>query len=142
MTDTPDQSDTGAGELLDQVNAHTYVSLTTYRKNGTPVSTPVWIAREGDRLVVISVDNAGKVKRLARDPRVELRPCDVRGRVADDAPTWTGSASVARDGSSVKEVKRAISQKYVLARLGNGMERVAGRLMRRAPRAGIFITLD
>jgi PPOX class probable F420-dependent enzyme len=127
---------------LDGIAAHQYVSLTTFRRTGAPVATPVWVARDGDEVVVISLDDVGKTKRLAHTPRVELRPCDVRGQVAEGAPVWHGTARVVRDREGVDAVRRAMSAKYPLARLGNAMEDVLGRLMRRKPRAGIRITVD
>ena len=59
-----------------------FVSLTTFRRNGEGVATPVWVARDGDALVVITPEGTGKLRRLRRDDRVTLRPCDRRGRVA------------------------------------------------------------
>ena len=59
----------------------TYVSLTTFRRTGIPVSTPVWAAPDGDTLVVWTRADSGKVKRLRHTPRVTVAPCDVRGRV-------------------------------------------------------------
>ena len=56
-----------------------FVSLTTFRRDGTPVPTPVWIAQDGDApLVVTTPAGTGKVKRLRHDPRVELRTCNRR----------------------------------------------------------------
>ena len=127
---------------LDVVAASQYVSLTTFRRSGEPVPTPVWVARDGDDLVVITVDHLGKTKRLAHTSRIELRPCDIRGVVPDDAPVYTGAARLDRTPEGVAAVKRAMSAKYVTARLGNGLERMLGPLMRRKPRAGIRITLD
>ncbi|GAB3064376.1 PPOX class F420-dependent oxidoreductase [Intrasporangium mesophilum] len=127
---------------LDVVAAHQYVSLTTFRRSGEPVATPVWIARDGDDLVVITVDHQGKTKRLAHTARVELRPCDIRGVVPADAPVYSGTGRLDRTPEGVAAVKRAMSAKYVTARLGNGLERLLGPLMRRKPRAGIRITLD
>lgn len=71
-----------------------FVSLTTFRKSGVPVSTPVWIARDGDALLVTTPDGTGKVKRLRNNPRVELRPCNRMGKVKNDAPVATGVATV------------------------------------------------
>lgn len=118
-----------------------YVSLTTFRRSGAPVPTPVWVARDGDELVVITLDGVGKTRRLAHSPAVELRPCDVRGTVADGAPTYVGTGRVVRDPEAVAQVKRAMSAKYPMARLGNGLESTLGRAFRRKPRAGIRITL-
>ena len=126
---------------LDVVNAHRYVSLTTFRRNGTPVSTPVWIARDGDALVAVTVDPSGKLKRLAHTARVELRPCDIRGRVPEGAPTYAGTAVVDRSPEGVAAVKRAIGRKYVMARLGDAVAAFTDRVRPRGPRAGIRITL-
>jgi PPOX class probable F420-dependent enzyme len=126
---------------LDVLNAQRYVSLTTFRRTGAPVSTPVWIARDGAELVVVSVDPAGKLKRLAHTARVELRPCNPRGRVPEGAPTYAGTAVVVRTPEGVAAVKRALARKYVMARLGDALARVTDRVRPRAPRAGIRITL-
>lgn len=126
---------------LDVLNAQRYVSLTTFRRTGAPVSTPVWIARDGAELVVVTVDPAGKLKRLAHTARVELRPCNPRGRVPEGAPTYAGTAVVVRTPEGVAAVKRALARKYVMARLGDAVARVTDRVRPRAPRAGIRITL-
>ena len=127
---------------LDVVAANRYVSLTTFRRTGTPVASPVWIAREGAELVVISVDPTGKLKRLAHTSRVEIRPCDLRGRVPEGAPTYAGTAVVDRTPEGVAAVKRAIGRKYVMARLGDAMALVTDRIRKRQARAGIRITLS
>ncbi len=62
-----------------------YLSLTTFRRDGTPVATPVWLARHGDELVVVTSMSSGKVKRLRNVSRVLLAPCDMRGRVRGDS---------------------------------------------------------
>lgn len=126
---------------LDEITKQKYVSVTTFRRSGEPVATPMWVARSGDEAVVISLDGVGKTKRLAHTSRVELRPCDVRGQVAPDAPVWRGTARVVRDREALDEVRRAMSAKYPLARLGNALEDLLGRWMRRKPRAGIRISL-
>jgi PPOX class probable F420-dependent enzyme len=136
-----DGVDQDRASALDEIARHQYVSLTTFRRSGEPVATPVWVARDGGEVVVISVDGVGKTKRLAHTARVELRPCDVRGRVAAGAPYWLGTARVVRDSEGLNAVRRAMSAKYPLARLGNALEDHLGRWMRRKPRAGIRISL-
>ncbi len=126
---------------LDAAAAARYVALTTFRRSGAPVATPVWVARDGDELVVITVDGAGKTKRLSRDPSVSLQPCDFRGRIKDGAPTWTGTARVVRGDAEIAAVKKVIAGKYVLARLGDAVASLTRGLTQRGPRAGIRITL-
>ena len=62
-----------------------FVLLTTYRRSGEAVSTPVWVAREGDALVVLTPARSGKAKRLRRDPRVQVQPCGRFGKVPNNS---------------------------------------------------------
>ncbi|MGL5852138.1 MAG: PPOX class F420-dependent oxidoreductase [Phycicoccus sp.] len=143
MTGSDDAASVGAGRrhpLADEK----FVSLTTFRRTGVPVSSPVWMAPDGSdprRLVVITVDDTGKTKRLGHTARVELRPCDVKGRVADGAPTYGGTAEVVRGPDQVRAVRRAVNAKYgIQARLldvGTSALRKVG--ISRRPRAGIHV---
>jgi uncharacterized protein len=54
--------------------------LVSYRRDGTPVPTPVWAAAAGGRLYVRTEREAGKVKRLRREPRLLVAPCTLRGK--------------------------------------------------------------
>lgn len=118
-----------------------YIELTTFRRNGAGIATPVWIAPDGTDLVVISVDDTGKTKRLGHTARVEMRPCSVRGEVAVGAPRYVGHASVHRDAAAIARVKRAIGAKYGWwYRALNLVEPVLVRLPGRKPRAAIVIT--
>ncbi|WP_299444771.1 PPOX class F420-dependent oxidoreductase [uncultured Phycicoccus sp.] len=124
-----------------------YVSLTTFRRTGAPVSTPVWIAPAVDgteHLVFVSVDDTGKTKRLAHTRRVELRPCDVRGQVADGAPMYRGEAEVVRDDAGVRAVRAALAAKYGWqARLLSAANAAAGLTgVGRKPRAAIVIEVE
>lgn len=79
-----------------------FVSLTTFRKTGNAVSTPVWIARDGDALVVTTPAGSGKVKRLRNSSRVELRPCDRMGKVTEGAVSVSARAEIV-EGAGVEE---------------------------------------
>ena len=68
----------------------TYVSVTTFRRSGAAVATPVWAAPDGDSLVVWTRADSGKVKRLRHTSRVTVAPCDVRGRVSGTAVEGNG----------------------------------------------------
>jgi uncharacterized protein len=56
-----------------------YLSLETYRQNGTPVATPMWFTEHDGVFYVYSRANAGKVKRIRRNPTVRVVPCTLRG---------------------------------------------------------------
>lgn len=127
--------------------AASYAELTTFRRNGTPVGSPVWIAPSLDepgRLVVITVDDTGKTKRLAHTDRVELRPCSIRGAVEPGAPTYRGTAHVVRTPEGIASVRRSVVAKYGLparfANVGAALGRLVGR--EQAARAGIVIDAD
>ncbi|MGX1809005.1 PPOX class F420-dependent oxidoreductase [Nocardia sp. NPDC055321] len=57
-----------------------YLLLTTFRRDGRAVPTPVWAMRDGNALTVMSEADAGKVKRIRNGGRVTLAPCDWRGK--------------------------------------------------------------
>ena len=62
-----------------------YLSLTTYRRDGSPVSTPMWFVAENGHLVVETDADSYKVKRIRRNPHVRVAPCDARGRPHGEA---------------------------------------------------------
>ena len=89
-----------------------YVSFVSFRRDGTPVATPVWIAPYGgDELCFTTAGNAAKVKRLAHDERVTLQPCDVRGRPLAGSVVVEGRARVAT-GPDFAPVEAAVKRKY------------------------------
>jgi PPOX class probable F420-dependent enzyme len=69
-----------------------YGRLTTYRRDGRPVATPVWFALDGARLYVWTDAASGKAKRIRANGRAAVAPCDARGRT--NAPDITGTARV------------------------------------------------
>jgi len=116
-----------------------FVSLTTFRKSGVPVSTPVWIAREGDSLVVTTPDDSGKVKRLRNNTRVELRPCNRMGAVADDAATVQAEAEILTGSADVQRISGIFARKYRFEyRVFMIIERIAAR--RQKPRVMLRVT--
>lgn len=119
-----------------------YVAFTTFRRSGVPVTTPVWIAPDGDDLVFISVDNVGKTKRLAHTARVQLQPCDFRGAVEPGAATYDGTAVVQRGVAELAVVRKALERKYFSARAMNRIQALLDRLGRVKPRAAVRISLD
>lgn len=89
-----------------------YVSLTTFRKNGTPVAAPVWIADLGDGTSGFTTASSSyKVKRLANDPRITLQPCDSRGNVREGTSVVSGTATVVH-GADFESVRSRIKSKY------------------------------
>ena len=108
-----------------------YVSLTTFTKDGKPKPTPIWIAADGDRLLVNTEKDAWKVKRIRNTPRVTLAICDMRGNVKSDAVEAVGRVL---DESETESVYRAIGKTYgivghiftVFSKLRGGAKRTIG----------------
>ncbi|GAA3377487.1 hypothetical protein GCM10020367_53350 [Streptomyces sannanensis] len=88
-----------------------YVSLTTFRRDGTGVATPVWVVSDGQELYVWTRSDSWKVKRIRNNSRVLVTPCDVRGRTAPDAPTAEGTARLL-DETGLRLVRRLLTRKY------------------------------
>jgi PPOX class probable F420-dependent enzyme len=86
-----------------------YVSLTTFKKDGTPVATPLWGARDGDRLLVWTTTDSWKVKRIKRNAKVTVAPCSARGKIEGDAVE--GRAEIL-DAVGTEKARSAISSKY------------------------------
>ncbi|HEX5301427.1 MAG TPA: PPOX class F420-dependent oxidoreductase [Streptosporangiaceae bacterium] len=85
------------------------IVLTTYKKDGTPVATPVSIAFDGDRAFFRSYDKAWKTRRLRRNPAVQAAPATLRGQP-------TGPAVRARatllDGEQARLAARALARRH------------------------------
>jgi PPOX class probable F420-dependent enzyme len=110
-----------------------FVSLTTFRRTGVPVSTPVWVVREGAALLVTTPSGSGKVKRLRHTARVELRPCSRSGKVAEGAPTATGSAAVQeRDRPGLFRAKYGLEYRLFM---------LVERLMSKGPRERVIVRI-
>jgi PPOX class probable F420-dependent enzyme len=122
MTDSPPLAHT-LGEAR-------YVSLETFRKDGTGVKTPVWAALLEGRLVVMTDGTSYKVKRLRRDPRVRVAACDGRGTVRG---AWAeGTGRVLEDPASTERAHAALREKYGWqVAMTDFFSRVFGRIGRR-----------
>lgn len=115
-----------------------YVSLTTYRKDGTPVATPVWSAADGDVLYVWTRSDSWKVKRLRNDSRVRVTVCDVRGRIAEDAPSAEGTARLL-DAAGTAAVRKLLARRYTWKFWLVDVPAMVVRLGKR-PHTGIAVT--
>ncbi len=95
---------------IDALGKARYVSLETFRKNGTGVQTPVWVARDEDQLVIFTNGDSYKVKRLRRNSKIRIAACTVRGALK--GPWHDGSGRVVEDEAEKQSVLRALHKKY------------------------------
>jgi len=114
-----------------QFTSARYLNLTTYRRDGRAVSTPVWFAIEGDHLVIWTAASSGKAKRLRHTSRVMVAPCDLRGRVK--GPTVEARARLL-PSSDGPRIERLLNQRYGLTkRLYGAVMGLWQRLIQRQP---------
>lgn len=120
-----------------------YVSLTTYRRNGDPVSNPMWIAPFDGELYMVTDAASAKVKRLRADPTIEVVASDMRGRTSEAAKTYRGTAELLDDEGTAL-ARRAYERKYgPLAYLMGTYSWVQRTILRRdVRRVGIRIALE
>jgi uncharacterized protein len=118
----------------ERLAAGKYLLVTSYRKDGTPVATPVWVVRDGDALGVWTTADSWKVRRIRRRPDVLVGPCDVRGR-----PTGGQIPATARigDAGTTERYRGLIARKYGIV----GRLTLLGSRLRRGPEGTVAITV-
>ena len=95
---------------VDRLARGQYVSLITYKRDGTAIPTPVWVSREGDRLYVWTQADSGKVKRIRNRAHVQVAPCDMRGQL--EGEPVDASARILDAPAEIERVERLHKGKY------------------------------
>ena len=86
-----------------------YLSITSYKRDGQGVATPVWFVLQDGRLLVQTDAASGKVKRIRRNPQVRVAVCTASGRLrGKQVPAM---AEILSD-SELVAVERLIADKY------------------------------
>lgn len=122
---------------VDRLAAGKYVLVTTRRRDGRTVPTPVWVVRDGGELVIWTAADSGKVKRMRNFPQVELAECDFRGN--QSGPSVPATARIL-DAAGSDRARALIRRKYGIS----GALVVLGSKLRRGAKGtvGIALTLD
>jgi PPOX class probable F420-dependent enzyme len=109
-----------------------YMLLTTFRRDGTPVATPVWVVGLEDEQVGFWTSSAsGKAKRLAHTTRVTVTPCDGRGRVKDNAVVLEAMARIVA-GREFDTIRQRVLAKYgVMTKVTKLLRTIAGIVRRK-----------
>lgn len=120
--------------------ADEYYALRTFRADGSPVLTPIWLAPQGGCLYGYTPARSWKVARIRRDPRVEIAPSDFDG-VPNGA--WHRGRARVLPASGLRTAKRAMTVKYGNRFRWFAVVTLIGRPRKHGGRAvGIEISLD
>ena len=125
-TDTTQTS--SGGTPLDDAR---YISLRSYKRDGNPVDTPVWQVTVDGKLLVFTDGTSYKVKRIGRNPAVQVARCDLRGGL--EGPWLDGTCRLVESGEDIeRRTYAALVDKYGWQmRFGNVFSRLSGRFGRR-----------
>jgi PPOX class probable F420-dependent enzyme len=120
-----------------------YIALTTFTRDGTAKSTPVWPVDAGDgRIGFITSSQTWKVKRINHDNRVVVQPSDAKGRVREHMPALSGSAAVIV-GAPFESLQQRVKAKYGFQlRIINMLHSLPGRRTGHRNDCAVLISLD
>jgi uncharacterized protein len=99
---------------LTSLTKEKYISLTTFRKTGEGVTTPMWFGERSGIIYVETGANAGKLKRIRRTARVTLAPCTLSGKITGSS--FEGNARILTESREIMTARAAMSKKYGLVR--------------------------
>ena len=112
-----------------------YVSFVTYKKDGTPIATPVWVVPFEGGYAFTTDPDAYKVKRLRNDARATMTVCDMRGKIAPGAIVYSGAALVL-DEADTQRVDALIRKKYSIGYRMIGVMSVLKKIAGKGSTAG------
>tara|TARA_B100000953_G_scaffold213272_1_gene176249 strand:- start:2557 stop:2931 length:375 start_codon:yes stop_codon:yes gene_type:complete len=95
---------------LEQFIDQKYINLETYRRDQTPVKTPVWFVIEKDQIYITTKETTGKVKRLRNNQNARIAVCSIKGEIKSD---WVdvGLEKITEE-SDVEKIVKLRKKKY------------------------------
>ncbi|MEU4564386.1 PPOX class F420-dependent oxidoreductase [Actinoplanes sp. NPDC023936] len=120
---------------LEQLGSEKYALLTTFRRDGRAVATPLWVVPDGTGLGFWTVADSGKVKRIRNSGRVTVAPCDMRGKPTGEAVEGTARIG---DRADFHRVAGTLKKKYGFM----GRLTVLGSRLRRGADGTVVVLVD
>lgn len=121
-----------------------FLSLTSFKRDGTGIATPLWSVSDGRRLFAFTDAHSAKVRRVRRDPHVLVAPCLPNGTVR--GKPLAAHAEVLTDDFNLERVQKLMLSRYRISyRVVMLFYRLGRRLRGRqgvADGAALAITLD
>jgi len=95
---------------FDQFIDQKYLSLETYKRDSTPIQTPVWFVTENDQLYITTKETTGKVKRLRNNQNARIAVCSMKGDIKSD---WVDvGLEKIHEESDVEKIVKLRKKKY------------------------------
>jgi len=109
-----------------------YLALTTYKRDGTPITTPVWAAAiDGGKIGFWTSSGSGKAKRLAHTSKVVVQPCNSRGNLKEGTTPTDATAELVT-GPQLEAIRKEIKAKYgFMCHITKFLAKVGGVLKRK-----------
>jgi len=121
-----------------------FLSVTTFKRSGDAVSTPMWAASDDHRLYAFTDLHSAKVRRISRNPQVLVAPCRPNGNLRGQQKA--GRAEVLTATDELEYVRRLLLDRHKFSyRLVMLFYRVGRRLKGQsavADGAALAITID
>jgi len=114
LTNAPAKMWDMASQIPPAIAGQKYISLTTFRKTGVGVPTPVWFGEDNGKLFVMTRSDMGKSKRIRNNPQVKVAPCTMSGKVTGEQFPATARILPPEEH---KRARAAINRKYWMARI-------------------------
>jgi PPOX class probable F420-dependent enzyme len=99
---------------LDALFPGRYLSVTSFRRDGMGVATPVWFVSDGSRLFALTDAHSAKVRRIRRDPQVLVAPCRANGKLLRSEPL-VGHAEVMTATEDLERVQELLMDRYKIS---------------------------
>ena len=99
-------------DILKQFIDQKYISLETYKKDNTPIRTPVWFVINNDHIYITTKESTGKVKRLRNNQNVRLAVCSMKGQIKNE---WVDGIAKMIVGDDAENTIKLRKKKYGLS---------------------------
>ena len=99
-------------DMLEQFSEQKYINLETYKRDNTPIKTPVWFVIDNGLVYIITRESTGKVKRLKNNQNVRIVPCSFKGEIKSE---WVNGKAQKIMGSEADKVIKIRKKKYRFA---------------------------
>ena len=113
--------------FIDSLESEKYISLETYRKNEDVVRTPVWFVIKEGRIIVVTRDQTGKIKRLRHTKKVRFALCTIKGKITGE---WaSGTATILNEEETKRAVKLRDKKYGFMAKIAKFLSKSKGDLI-------------